>query len=119
MIRLEAFIDDKKAGAVLQALNGLVIQMTMLPVRNAIAKGKKVVGAGQPETASQAVRELIGVAASKGQKEITTQAVMDHTATYGFGKAATMTAIGSLKQQKLLKGKRRGTYIINNRQSEK
>lgn len=113
MIRLEAFIDDKKAGAVLQALNGLVIQMTMLPVRNALVKGKKVVGAGQPETGSAAVREAIGIAARNNQKEITTQGILDHAATYGFGKPVAMAGIGTAKKDKLIKQKRRGIYIIN------
>lgn len=114
MVRLEAFLEDNKAGKVLHALEGLVIQMTMVPVKNAVAKGNKVVGAGGPESAADAVRAAVMAALKRKQKEITTPDILNYGTTYGFKRAGLMAAIGALKKEKVLrKGNKRGIYIIN------
>lgn len=116
MIKLQAFLDDKNAGKALHVLEGLVIQMTMVPVKNAIAQGNKIVGAGGPETAGEAARMAINAAIKNKQKEITTTDIIKCGETYGFRKAGIMGAIGALKTKKLLKKKARGIYTINNTQ---
>jgi len=115
MLRLEAFLDDNKAAKVLHALDGLVIQLTMAPVRNAVKKGKSIVGAGGPQTGTEVLANMMQETLQKGDNTFTTAALLEYAKTYGFNKTTVMAAVTALKKQKLLKGKGRGTYLITSK----
>lgn len=112
MIKLIAYLEDKKAGNILHALEGLVVQMTMVPVRNAVTKGNKVVANGQPESAAQVVRAFVANAVNHKEKQVFTKDLVVHAGTYKFSKAAIMAAVSALKADGTLKQGKRGSYRI-------
>jgi len=116
MIRIEAFCDDKKAGQVLHALEGLVIQVTMIPVRNAVAKGKKVVGAGQPTTGTEVINAVIATALKIGATLITRKEILAAAQTYGVAATAVSSALAKHPD---LKGQGKGGYKIVSKQEQK
>src|SRR5580765_5948680 len=114
LVKIEAFIPDKRGNIskVLEALDGIALQVSILPVRNAKANGGKLTEAGHPTSGADAVRKAIAEAASQGFKEITLKWLIDSAQTYGFGKSRVMASINALKANGVLKQKGRGTYSI-------
>jgi SpoVK/Ycf46/Vps4 family AAA+-type ATPase len=114
MIKLEAFVDDKKIAAVLHALDGLVLNLTVVPVHNAKAKGKKVAEAGQPTTGKEVVLEAIRFALQSGQRVLSRKGTFALSKTYGMSKATIATAFqNAVHKDKLLKRQSTGIYLIN------
>ena len=118
MIRVEAFIEDKKVSKVMYALDGLVVQVTFNPVRNAVVKGNKVIDAGNPSTGREAILHAVEAAIRAGASTITTKALMEYGATYGIRESAMVNAIGTTTKG-LLKRKSRGVYNIVTKTGEK
>ena len=118
MIRLEAFVDDKKVAAVLHALDGLVVQLTVVPVRNAIAKGGKVAEAGDPTTGPELIRKAMAGAVASNRNTITRSELMSLGKTYGIKSTTLVSAINAaLHRDKILKiqrGGAKGVYLIVN-----
>ena len=112
MLRLEAFLDDNKAAKVLHALDGLVIQLTMMPVKNAVKKGKNVVGANEPTTAPELIASCIMAAAGRGEKLLYTKDVVAAAKTYGVSKTALGYGFRIHIEDKTLKRKSNGVYSI-------
>ena len=114
MLRLEAFIDDNKAAKVLHALDGLVIQLTMVPVKNAVKKGTNVVGAGKPTTAPEVVLEAIRIATDNKHTSFTLKELITLAETYGVNKSSLSYGVNKAVDAKLLKKKGGGVYQITN-----
>ena len=116
MIRLEAFVDDKKVAAVLHALDGLVVQLNVMPVRNAIAKGGKVAEAGDPTTGPEVVRKAIADAVAAGGNTVTRASIISLGKTYGIKDSALVSAINAfMHRDRILRTKRgsKGVYLFN------
>ena len=115
MFRLEAFIDDKKVVTVMKALDGMVMQMTMVPVRNAIAKAGTVAEKGDPTTGPECVHRHIAAAIANGKKNITRQELLTYARTYGMKDTTIVSAVNAaIYRDKLLKPKAgsKGVYVI-------
>lgn len=116
MLKLEAFIDDKKAAAVLHALDGLVLQLTILPVRNATIKGKKVVEAGHPTSGPEVTTEFISNAIKAKRDTFLVKEVVALGKTYGVKDTTIWSALNKLKYDKKIKLKSRGVYYVPKQQ---
>jgi hypothetical protein len=113
MMKLEAFVEDKRIAQVLHALNGLVVQMSVGPVANAKAGKGGVVGKGQPTSGREVVSQIINkaLAAKKTtleRKDVTTLAVAT-----GIPPARAYAAMQAMQKEKVIKLTGNGTYKIN------
>jgi len=114
LVKIEAFIPDKRGNIskVLEALDGIAVQVNILPVRNAKTNGGKLTEAGHPTSGADAVRKAIAEAASQGFKEIKLDWLLKSGQTYGFNKSSITSSISAMKADGYLKQKSRGTYEI-------
>lgn len=117
-MKLEAFIDDKKVAKVLHALNGLVMQMHIGPVRNAKAKNGKVTEAGEPVSGRDFVLAVIRQTVAAGRTSFKLNEVTDFAGN-AVSRTAIYNAIHAMKKAKLLRGKGGGQYLILNKVEKK
>ena len=111
-MRIEAFCDDKYVARVLHALDGLVIQLAVVPVRNATAKGGKVTDAGHPTTGREVLIEVAKRCLAAKKPTFTSQEAFAVGDSFGIGRNRIMSAITLMKEKKELKAKGRGLYQI-------
>ena len=113
MFRLEAFVDDKKLPKAMRALDGLVVQLTAVPVRNAVAKRGKVAAAGQPVSGPDVVMDVMRKAAAAGHTTFTRREVVEAGRSYGVPDTATYSAMNNMVARKALKKKGHGVFLVN------
>lgn len=109
MIRIEAFVDDKKLAQVLHLMDGLVLNLKVQPVRNAAVKNGHVVGAGQPTSA----KEVVLFVAKKGKGAgFMTKEAQDYGKNAGIPASSIYSAIHKLLKDGLLKRTKPSTYVL-------
>jgi hypothetical protein len=114
MFKLECFIDDKQLAKAMHGLDGLVLDLKVLPVKNAVKKNGKL-----KSTASGSTMEAIAgyIASNNLTETITTKQIHEALKASGFSVGGVTNAIVNAVKAKIIKkGKERGQYVILNRQ---
>src|SRR5215471_12147617 len=88
MLKLDAFVDDKKAAKVLHVLDGLVRDLTLVPVRNVKVHNSKIAEAGVPTTAPQVVHKMVMNCRKAHKDGFTNRELIPFAETYGISKEA-------------------------------
>jgi len=109
VFKVECFIDDKHLAKVMHGLDGLVVDLRVVPVRNAVKKNGKL----QSSAASSALEAIMAYARQAKLTVITAKQIQDAMKSYGFSPQGYSTAIATAKKAKVLKkGKGSGEYVI-------
>lgn len=109
MFKLEGFIEDKNLPKVLHLLDGLILDLRTVPVRNAVKQGGKI-----KSTAANSTGEAIAAYARAAKLHvITTMQIKEALGQSGYSVGGSSTAIRNAVESKLLKrGKGRGQYVV-------
>lgn len=115
MIRIEAFVDDKKIATVLHRLSGLVMNLQVVPVLNAKSKNGKAVEAGDHQTGTQVMRAIIGAAVKAKKKEIKRSEIMVYAKQHDYPATRLATALVAVTNAGALRRKSKGVYSFTPR----
>lgn len=116
MFKLEMLVEDPKLVRVLNALDGLVLDLHVAPTRGAmVAPTNKpsVIANGEPTTGPELLSKMMEEIRRDGGDTISTLDALTEGEKYGIGKAAIYGAFNAARANGVLSLVRKGLSRIN------